>query len=383
MANNFLKPTVIARTALALLYREIVIPGLVWTDGFGDFSGAYNDTVSIRVPGRLTAHTRALRGTGGARNITLDNLTETKVDVTLNTDVYSAVPVTDEELTLDIVDFATQVLAPQVRAVAEGLEAGIVTTMQQANYATTVNFDPDKAFGSIVDARKALNDANVPMSNRRLVVGSAIEAAILKDPNFSRYDAAGQAGVDAKTEAKLGRIAGFDVYTSNALNQDEGFAFHSTAFVLATRAPKVPDGATFGESTDYQGLAMRWLRDYDFSSVQDRSLVDTFTGTAAVPDGSSFVRAVRIELGSGSTSGGVTTITVAPATSTKAAGSTTQLTVTGSDGVDLTAVADYSTSNATKATVTDTGLVSFVATGTATITASYGGHTATCAVTVS
>lgn len=383
MANTFIKPTVIIRTALGLLQRQIVLPALVWTDAFHDFTGSYNDTVSIRVPGRLTARTRALRGTGGARAITLDNLTETKVDVTLDTDIYSAVPVTDEELTLDIADFGAQVLAPQVRAVAEGLENGLVTEMQQATYATTVNFDPDDAYGSIVDVRKALNDADVPFAGRALVVGSSIEAAILKDDKFSRFDASGQAGITALTEARLGRIAGFDVYTSNALNEDEAFAFHATAFVLASRAPMVPDGATFGQSESYAGLAMRWLRDYDFANVQDRSLVDTFTGTAHVTDDSEFVRAVRIEMGSGSTSGGLTSIDVSPATSTKAAGSTTQLTVTGNDGANLTAVADYTTSDATKATVSDTGLITFVATGSATITASYGGHTDTCAVTVS
>lgn len=379
MANTFIKPTVIVRAALGLLQRQIVLPALVWTDAFHDFSGAYNDTISIRVPGRLTARTRDLRGTGGARTITLDNLTETKVDVTLDTDIYSAVPVTDEELTLDIVNFGAQVLAPQVRAVAEGLENGLVTEMQQATYETTVNFDNADPYGSIVDARKALNDADVPFAGRALVVGSAIEAAILKDDHFSRYDAAAAAGVTALTEAKLGRIAGFDVYTSNALNEDEAFAFHMTAFVLASRAPVVPDGATFGQSESYQGLAMRWLRDYDFSNVQDRSLVDAFTGTAHVEDDGAFVRAVRLEMAGTA----LASIDVTPATSTKAAGSTTQLTVTGSDGADLTAVADYTTSDATKATVDDTGLITFVATGSATITASYGGHTDTCAVTVS
>lgn len=375
MANTFIKPTVIIRTALGLLQRAIVLPGLVWTDAFHDFTGAYNDTVSIRVPGRLTARTRDLRGTGGARTITLDNLTETKVDVTLDTDIYSAVPVTDEELTLDISDFGAQVLAPQVRAVAEGLENGLVTAMQEATYETTVTFDPADPFGSIIDARKALNDADVPASGRALVVGSAIEAAILKDDKFSRYDASAQAGVTALQEARLGRIAGFDVYMSNALNEDEAFAFHMTAFVLASRAPVVPDGATFGRSESYQGLAMRWLRDYDFANVQDRSLVDAFTGTAHVEDDGSFVRAVRLEYK-------VTTLTVTPATSTKAAGSTTQLAV-DADGADVTAVADYSSSDETKATVSDTGLITFVATGSATITASYGGATDTCAVTVS
>lgn len=384
MPNEFIKPTVIIATALGLLRRAIVLPALVWTDGFHDFSGAFNDTVSIRVPSRLTSRSRALRGTGGARTIVMDDLNESKVDVTLNEAIYSAVPVTDEELTLDISDFGMQVLAPQVRAVAEGLENGLAAAMQSAPYETTIDFDPTDAYGSIVDARKALNDADVPFSGRALVVGSAIEAAILKDPNFLRADKFGPgAAQNALTEAQIGRIAGFDVYTSNALDENEGFAFHQTAFVLATRAPAIPDGATFGEGQSYQGLAMRWLRDYDFANVQDRSLVDSYMGTKFVPDPTddaedetSFVRAVKLEYGTSS-------ITVSPGTSGKTATSTTQLTVTTDDGDDVTALASYVSATPSHATVSATGLVTFVATGASVITASYGGKTATMTATTS
>jgi hypothetical protein len=55
VANTFLKPTVIARTALGLLERELVLPSLVWRDAVADFAGAQGDTVTIRVP-RMTRH---------------------------------------------------------------------------------------------------------------------------------------------------------------------------------------------------------------------------------------------------------------------------------------------------------------------------------------
>lgn len=384
MANTFIKPTVIVRTALGLLEREIVIPGLVWTDGLGDFAGSFNDTISLRVPGRLTARRRNLRGAEGVasptgRQIISDSLTETKVDVTLDQDSYSSIKVTDEELTLDIVDFGAQVLAPQVRAVAEDLENGIVTEMQAADYETEINVDVSNPYNAVVDARKALNDANVPLAGRRLVVGSAVEAAILKSEQFRRVDQSGSD--DALREALIGKIAGFDVYTSNALAEDEAYAFHMTAFILAMRAPMIPDGATFGRSESYSGLAMRWLRDYDYANVQDRSLVDTFFGTATVEDGEDgFIRAVKLNLQP-------TSISVSPATSSKAAGQTTQLTVTTEDADgserDVTDSASYATSDATKATVSATGLVTFVATGSATITVTYAGREDTVAITVS
>lgn len=375
----FLKPTVILNTAIGILQREIVVPNLVWLNGLGDFAGAADDTISIRVPGRLTARTRALRAEGNARKIVMDTLQETKVDVTLTTDVYSAVPTTDEQLSLDIKDYGVQILNPQIRAVAEGLENGLVEEMRSATYQATVVIDKANTYNSFVDARKALNDENVPFGQRAALVGSGIEASILKDPHFNRVD---QSGSDsALREAFIGRIAGFDIYVSNALDDDEGYVFHKTAYVMVTRAPVVPDGAAFGKSQSFQNLAMRWLRDYDFENTQDRSLVDAYVGFGHVTEsqsGDRFVRAVRLMLGTAS-------ITNLPTASTMsvAANSPLQIVVRDDGGDPVTPKsATYVSSDPTKATVSTAGKVTAVAAGTTTITSTYQGKTATTAITV-
>jgi hypothetical protein len=308
VANTFIKATRVAAAALGLLEREIVLPGLVWRDAGGDFRGAGGDTITLRVPARTVARTRTLRGARGTASegegiITMDELTETSVDVTLDTDVYNAVPVTDEELTLDIVDFGTQILQPQVRAVAEGVENAIAAEMTGATYATTLEIDTVDPYKTMVDAHVALNKVNVPRTERFAVVGADIEAVILKSDHLSRVD---QSGSDAALRrAEIGQLARFPIYVSNAIPADVGFAFHRTAYVLGMRAPMVPDGATFGASRSAFSLALRWLRDYDFRNVQDRSLVDTYIGTNIVADGADgadvgtdpdFVRAVKLTL---------------------------------------------------------------------------------------
>jgi len=78
-----------------------------------------------------------------------------------------------------------------------------------------------------------------------------------------------------------------------------------------------------------------------------------------------------------------TSVVVTPATATKAANATQQLTVVDSSGNDVHLLATYTTSDATKGTVNATGLVTAVATGTATITAHYKGHTDTLVLTIS
>lgn len=303
MANTFLKPEVIAGTALELLRRESVLPNLVWTNAFGDFTGAKGDTITIRIPATAKARKRALRATGSARNIIMDELAEDAIAVKLDTDVYSAVPVTDEELTLDIKDFAVQILQPQIRAVVEQAENDIAANIQGATYATTVEVNPADPWDAIIEGRKALNDNNVPKDGRALLVGSGLEATLLKSDQFVRYDQAGDS--DAFREAKIGRVAGLEVFSSNAIDEDAGFMFHKTAYVFASRAPQIPNGAAFGASQSAAGLALRWIRDYDFTSTTDRSLVDVYTGHGVVTDHSTpgdvasaktFQRAVKLTL---------------------------------------------------------------------------------------
>ncbi|GIG63638.1 hypothetical protein Lfu02_80100 [Longispora fulva] len=301
MAHTFLKPSVIAKTALGLLQREIVLPALVWRDAAPDFTGAFNDTVSLRVPARAKARRLALRDR--TNPIVTDDLTETKVDVSLDTHVYHAASVTDEELSLDISSFGEQILAPQVRAIAEDIEDQVAAEMTGATYATSLVLDANKPENTLVDARAALNKQNVPMSERFVVVGTDMESLFLKADALKRVNESGSDSV--LTEAKLGRLRGFDIYVSNALPAGVGFAFHRSAYVLSMRAPAVPDGATFGQSESYASMAMRWLRDYDAAYLRDRSVVSVFTGTNVVADGPDgpdagtapdFVRAVKLTL---------------------------------------------------------------------------------------
>jgi hypothetical protein len=304
VANSFQKATRIVNTALGILEREIVLPGLVWKNAGGDFQGAAGDTISLRVPARTQARTRVLRGVRTAASegngiITMDELAETKVDVTLDTAVYSAVPITDEELTLDIEDFGLQIAQPQVRAVAEGVENAIAAEMVGATYATALTVSGTDPYDTMVDARVALNKANVPMSDRYLVIGADLEGTFLKSDELHQVDKAGSDS--ALRDAVIGRIAGFTAVISNAIPSNLGFAFHRTAYVLGMRAPAIPAGVSFGASRAEYGLAMRWLRDYDFRNVQDRSLFDTYIGTNIVADGANEAQTIT-EGGSGLTS---------------------------------------------------------------------------------
>ena len=296
MANTFLKPTVINRTALKLLEREVVLPRLVWGYSDADFRGAYSDTVTLRLPAVLSSRDYTFRNTRGSE-IVVDDLTETSVPIVLDKDIYSAVAITDEQLTLDIIDFAEQVLSPQVKAVARGLEDVIATTMNGATYGTSLDFtdSSDSLWSTLVSARQALNDENVPREGRILVVGSDIETEMLNDDKFNRVDSAGDGATTALREATINRLAGFTIVGSQAIDPEVAYAFHPTAFAFVNVAPAVPDGVNFGSRLAADGLAMRWIKDYEALKLRDRSVVSSFAGCSSVEDdGSNNVRAVRI-----------------------------------------------------------------------------------------
>lgn len=320
MANAFLKAEQIAATALGLLERELVLPRLVTRMGIADFRGAKNDTVNIRVPSRTTAREYEWR----TRNnpIVLDELEETSIPVTLDKHPYSAVAVTDEELTLDIVSFGEQVLRPQIRAVAEKLETYVYTAMSNADLhwptiapgagdspgggGSTAEYDNDAKdiLVALVEARRRLNVKNVPVAGRVIVVGADIEAILLNGSQLLDASAAGSDG--ALRDAQIGRLYGMPIFTSNALPTDQAWVFHPTAFVLANVAPVVPAGVVQGSTQTFEGLAMRWIQDYDTSYLRDRSVVSAFAGAASVeedPDPShevgdqvENVRAIKIDL---------------------------------------------------------------------------------------
>lgn len=285
MTSQFIKAEQIVEAAGLLLQREIVLPRLVWTQPSAAFVGALDDTITLRIPAVRTAGTRTMRASD---DLNAADLTETKVAVKLNTHVYDLLNITDEQLTLDVIDFARQVLNPQMRAVAEGMENVIATALAAVDWdADDVVFveASDEPFDVAVDAAKALNKLNVPRAERVLVLGANVEGAFLKSDKLSRVDASGTDS--ALREATIARLAGFTIVGSNAIGENDAYAFHRTAIAFANVAPALPDGATMKAKISTEGLALRYLRDYNPTNSTgpvDRSLVDAFVGAASVDD---------------------------------------------------------------------------------------------------
>jgi hypothetical protein len=292
--NNFLTPTVIAKQALATLYETCVMAQLVHRDYDSEFAARIGDTVNVRKPAVFTAHeyTRA-------QGIQIQNAEEDHIPVRLNHFADVSFAVTTEELTLEIEDFGAQLLNPAMEAISQKIDRDILAlrddVLQEvgqegqwpSNPAGLNVYDWDNPRVGI-DARRVLNQRNVPASDRYAVVGPEIEARWLGDDLFNRADARGD--TDGLREASLGRrVFGFDPYqtqnisippqVTGASTTEVGVAFHRTAFALVTRPLVLPQGAANAAVESYKGFGLRVVMDYDIDKKQDVVSIDCLYGT--------------------------------------------------------------------------------------------------------
>src|SRR5690606_29426488 len=200
--------------------------------------------------------------------------------------VYSAVRLTDEQNEFDLPGWA-KLVSKQTEAIGRGLEYEAVDHLVNAPYAVTLGGDLSTRDlrGTLIEARRILNAFKVPTEGRALVVGTAWEAALLGDDKLNLAGNVGeQEAVSALREASIGRRFGFDIVVSQEMPSTMAVAMVRSAFIFATGAPAVPQSVPFGATASARGVAVRWLRDYDSASFQDRSIVNTYRGFRTVED---------------------------------------------------------------------------------------------------
>lgn len=381
-----LKPNQIVDTAIKLLRRERVLAGLVTDHGVSNWGGSLGDTITIRVPGIMHAHQRGIRDTD--RTLIDDqSIVEYPIPVKIDQHLYIPLAMKDEQLTLDIRDWARQVLFPMVQAIGEKNEANLATLIEGAPYTETSIIDPSDTFLGFSDAVQRLSETNTPKQGRVLVVGTGVATALRNDTQFRHANWSGDDANTALRDAWVDRVAGMNVFESQWIRPDCAYVVHPTAFLVSYQAPVLPRGVTYGDSAAVDGIALRFLADYNYSGINDRYVLDTYAGYNLIVDpDQGFVRAAKLRLkmvGAISVVGG--------ATATVQVGKKLQLKVRDINGVNITDRATFASATLAKATVTAGpgyeigGLVTGVATGTSVVTASYvatDGTTKTFDVTV-
>ena len=281
----------IAELTIELLRRQVVLPALVSRVGSADYDGSGGKT-TLRIPVPRAAREQKTRGAA----IVFDDLEEQEVDVTLK-HWYDAANLSDEEMTLDLISYGRQVLAPQVASVAEAAEDELAKVMGAVSPDLEIVWGakPDAAADEdvLLAIRERLSDNDCPLGNRAVVVATDVARRLLKIPKFSQADTRGPAGATALEQAELGTLYGMQIVESTALGKKIAVGFHRSAFGYGQKAPIVPPGV-FGGSIADSGLALRVVRAFNAGTLNTASVVSCFAGAATVEDDNEVLRAVLV-----------------------------------------------------------------------------------------
>lgn len=255
----------IARVAARIAAEDLGLASLVYRDVAADFGAGGGKTVTIPVPGVTTTSTRPV---GSTEDYTLGVIEETSIDVTLDTEAYSVVPISLDQSTLEIAEFSRQVLRPQALTVANHIENAVVAAIGATPADAAITYDPAKPREAFVRARAVLRGRGVSAERPLVaVVGADVFADLLL--------------AEALDEA--GRVAGVLVVENTKVPADALYVFVREAFVAAIRAPQPPEGATYTASVTEEGMALTHMRALNGANGVTNSIVTTFVGVAPLP----------------------------------------------------------------------------------------------------
>ena len=173
MAHTVVKPELIAKAALGALTEKLTVPQLFTKQGMDEFKGALDDKVSVVIPGTLPFRTYAFRNDRSSP-ITFDEYAERKIQVGFQSNVYSAVRLTDEQADFDTLGDWAKLMDKQTSAIARGLQRAAVSALTTQTYNVTVGKFGTDTRAALIEARRVLNQFRVPDEDRFFVMGSNV-----------------------------------------------------------------------------------------------------------------------------------------------------------------------------------------------------------------
>lgn len=287
MTNTIITPSLIAKTALATLHHSLVFANLVWRDFDADFTGKQGDTVTIRKPATFTAEEF-----DRSEGIQLQEIKENSTTVELDTIANVSVPVTDEEMTLEIESFEIQVLNGMVYAIAEKMDgdlAELAVDTANGEGGGGVADGSTKPTDAYRSALATLGRNKLPLTERYAVVSPEAHADVLGQDELIKVNESGTP--NGLRNGLIGDLIGFRNYTTGVLGfgpgnkgEADGVAFHKQALALVVRPLNTPKGVADNQVAreSFDGLSMRVVYAYDNKKKQDEVSVDVLYGKKAL-----------------------------------------------------------------------------------------------------
>lgn len=197
-----------ARTALMLLYENMVMPYLVNVD-YSDELKDEGDIVNTRQPAQFVAVNKTEND-----DVTVQNATAVNVPIPLDQHPHTSFRLRDSQISKGLSTIMTDFVEPAIVSITQRLDLMLLGQCYQflSNQTGTLGgLTSSNAVETILGARKVLNDSKVRIGDRKLILNSSAETLVLANPTFHQADRVGDEGT-ALREASLGRKLGFDTY---------------------------------------------------------------------------------------------------------------------------------------------------------------------------
>lgn len=208
--SNFINPSVLAAEALDQLDYELVAGSLVYRDRGADFGTSrglkVGDTVTIRTVSDF--ETVEFSGTSPSEEIN-----QSSVQLQIEKFFTVGVEVTSKERALNLDGIRKEVVNPVMSSMAQKVDEYLLTKIIQSQglYAST-SLLSDAA--DIALARQRANLQQIAKTNRIGLVNDSLEAQLLGQDVFHKFDTRGEPAITALQEASMGRLMGIDWFSS-------------------------------------------------------------------------------------------------------------------------------------------------------------------------
>lgn len=276
--------TVVAAQALGYLKANTVLARLV-ARNWDNTVASYGQAVKIPFTGGLTVNDKA----GGA-GVTLQNPSDTSVTVTLDKHKEISFIIEDIAKALATPDYLAAYMQDGMSAMSEQIDGDIAALY--SGFSQTI--DATGAAGPLDEddfreARRLLNAAKAPMTDRFAVLHEDAEAAYLNIPKATNRDyaeALGQAALDGSS----GRFYGFNVFMDQkiavATAVCKNLFFQRNAIALVTRPLGTVDPGlgVIQTAMSENGIGIRVTLGYNKDVLGMQCTIDCLYGVAELRD---------------------------------------------------------------------------------------------------
>ena len=215
MPNNLVTPSMIAKEALMQLENNLVMANQVHREYKKEFQGGQGSTVSIRKPVKFFTSDGATRVNQDVEEKTTNIVVDQRKHVSWN--------FTTQDLTLSIEEYSERYIKPAAITLANTVDRSLFNLYKNVWNATGTPGTTPGDYAAVATAAQRLDEMAVMSDSRSMMLNPAAHYKVAG--NQTTLEAVGAMGKGAYEESKVGRVAKFDVFsTQNVQNHTVGVA---------------------------------------------------------------------------------------------------------------------------------------------------------------